>query len=602
MTVGVGQADWKRRYHDLVVSKMIEPNTQRMASTLRTLFDRQQQEVLSKLPQLYTGGKGPRVDSRTGQVFEEIVRGDKVRNPHIRLRWGPPGKRVYRKFVVRVRKDMVGTLLPENEWRDAFANSTTQYFETAYVSGADAVSGALGVSFEMSYPQVEAFVRDKSRNFAAFTNATTRNALRREIRDAIRLGEGIPEVQSRVEKVFGWAKNYRAERIARTEMTRASNQGTLEGMRQSGIVEGKEWIAAADCCELCAAVASENAVKPLDEVWFDEGTTFTAGDRTLTFSYEAIDCPPLHPNCRCAIVPVLQEFTVGEEFGEVPLPDGLLPVDMQLRNEARDFIADRRLTTSADPHAWSDARREFMFRHDLSAYTNEITDDIRQWVHDCQTEGGHRMRVAMNLIHGREPYYGFRSSTIVELVGENFVEAMPPRYVEAMRAWRAFNYQAHKQFYPQGGHRLFRGIRRTMAAKVRSMAAQLGAEVNMAVPDSAMSCWTENWSVAHSFAGGNGVVFDMNAVSVDNMFDSFHINPTLNRLEEKEVMVFWTTTDTGFYYDSTRVLQDPLAELSHMRALSDYYNTDPLTVRPVFVLPFRISDDPESDNWLHIRD
>jgi hypothetical protein len=82
---------------------------------------------------------------------------------------------------------------------------------------------------------------------------------------------------------------YRASLIARTEVVAASNQGRNLAW-QSTVAAGvsaknsvKEWIAAPDACDVCAAIDGEQV--PWDQ-------PFSTGD----------DMPPDHPACRCSAV------------------------------------------------------------------------------------------------------------------------------------------------------------------------------------------------------------------------------------------------------------------------------------------------------------
>lgn len=79
----------------------------------------------------------------------------------------------------------------------------------------------------------------------------------------------------------------RAEMIARTETAFADVQGSLEGWKASGLVSGKEWTVGDGCCDECQAL--DGKVVALDEAFPDDGG----------------DGPPLHPNCRCDILPVV---------------------------------------------------------------------------------------------------------------------------------------------------------------------------------------------------------------------------------------------------------------------------------------------------------
>jgi len=76
--------------------------------------------------------------------------------------------------------------------------------------------------------------------------------------------------------------------IARTETIGASNQGALQSYKQSGVVEKKEWLVSAGACEICLDIEAEGAIG-LHE-------SFSGG----------YDTPPAHPNCRCAILPVIK--------------------------------------------------------------------------------------------------------------------------------------------------------------------------------------------------------------------------------------------------------------------------------------------------------
>jgi hypothetical protein len=86
----------------------------------------------------------------------------------------------------------------------------------------------------------------------------------------------------------------RAVMIARTELNRADNAGNMIGYRASGVVTGKVWLAGnegadGDACDDCEANAEEGMI--------DLNEEFGSGD----------DAPPAHPNCRCAVAPVIAE-------------------------------------------------------------------------------------------------------------------------------------------------------------------------------------------------------------------------------------------------------------------------------------------------------
>jgi len=87
----------------------------------------------------------------------------------------------------------------------------------------------------------------------------------------------------------------RAQTVARTEVAMADTQGSIEGWRASGQVSAKEWLTAPDCCDECLDLDGE--VVGIDEQFED-------GD------------PPLHPNCRCCLLPVLSDDEVEPDNGD----------------------------------------------------------------------------------------------------------------------------------------------------------------------------------------------------------------------------------------------------------------------------------------------
>ncbi len=81
----------------------------------------------------------------------------------------------------------------------------------------------------------------------------------------------------------------RAEIIARTETARADVQGNLIGWKATGVVQSKEWTTAEDCCDECQDL--DGVVVGIDEQFPNDGG----------------DGPPLHPQCRCDVSPVVDQ-------------------------------------------------------------------------------------------------------------------------------------------------------------------------------------------------------------------------------------------------------------------------------------------------------
>jgi SPP1 gp7 family putative phage head morphogenesis protein len=116
----------------------------------------------------------------------------------------------------------------------------------------------------------------------------TADAVRLLVGQALEDGWGNDELAERLEEsgAFGEA---RAETIARTETAFADVEGNQIGWREAGVVEQKEWAIAQDeYCDDCQALDGT-------KVGLDD--EFPGG----------VSGPPLHPNCRCDVLPVLAD-------------------------------------------------------------------------------------------------------------------------------------------------------------------------------------------------------------------------------------------------------------------------------------------------------
>jgi SPP1 gp7 family putative phage head morphogenesis protein len=115
---------------------------------------------------------------------------------------------------------------------------------------------------------------------------TTRDRVKATVAQGLDEGKTNAEIADILEENDAFS-SARAETIARTETAAADVAGNIIGWQESGVVDGKEWIVAdAGECDLCQAYAG--TIVPLDEE-FEEGD------------------PPLHPNCRCDVLPVLKD-------------------------------------------------------------------------------------------------------------------------------------------------------------------------------------------------------------------------------------------------------------------------------------------------------
>lgn len=121
-------------------------------------------------------------------------------------------------------------------------------------------------------------------------STTTEEGLRGTIANAVKGGWSADELAKSIRDSFAFS-GARASTIARTELAMAHVQGNVQGWRETGQVEKKEWVLG-DLHEVedeCDENATEGAIALDDE--FSSGIAF----------------PPAHPNCICDVLPVLSE-------------------------------------------------------------------------------------------------------------------------------------------------------------------------------------------------------------------------------------------------------------------------------------------------------
>lgn len=163
-------------------------------------------------------------------------------------------------------------------------------------------------AFDVSNPKVEQFVRSQTTLLAGELTANTRGRVERVLQEGIAQGTSNRDIQAMIEET-GAFSSHRAEAIARTESANAYVQGEKESWRQSDIVKGVRWDLAPNACEFCRAVAAafDGKVQPLDAPFLKLGDTVTGTDGgKLNINFRKVDGPPLHPNDRCDLVPVIE--------------------------------------------------------------------------------------------------------------------------------------------------------------------------------------------------------------------------------------------------------------------------------------------------------
>lgn len=209
--------------------------------------------------------------------------------------------------------------LAGDNWREAFI----PLMQGVMMDQGNALNLAFGMQFDVRNLFAEAWFNDYTIEFAQPILATTERDVRQLLQQAQAEGWSIPTMQKHLTEVFeqymageltpedfAWFEArmpaYRRELIARSETIRSSNRGSEALYRDWG-VQYKEWLTALDdrTCPWCAEMNGKRI--PTDGRFFEKGDVFAVGQgdaaQKLALNYENVTSPPLHPNCRCTLIP-----------------------------------------------------------------------------------------------------------------------------------------------------------------------------------------------------------------------------------------------------------------------------------------------------------
>lgn len=162
-------------------------------------------------------------------------------------------------------------------------------------------------------PQTREFIDSKLFKMANKITDELSVELTATLGEGIEGGETIRQLKSRIELTGDEFIGKRAEMIARTESARMNMGGRDLAWQESGVVAAKKWDATGDACPFCQEMNGK--VASLGENFIEQGQGLSVvvgeGDKLrkvdLPTDFDGILSPPIHPNCRCSLTPVLVE-------------------------------------------------------------------------------------------------------------------------------------------------------------------------------------------------------------------------------------------------------------------------------------------------------
>ena len=195
------------------------------------------------------------------------------------------------------------------KWNGELARATEPFIRYTLMSGGERALRSITVEreFDPLNPRVMRSL-EKIRTTRTYPIVVTdAKKLRKTLADGMGLGEGVSDLRKRIEGMYdGEMTRNRATVIARTETIWAWNEGAVQGYVQSGLVEKKQWVSSGDprSCDYCLDM--DGKIIGVEGYFFEKGGTLEVAGNTLNFDYEDVGHPPLHAQCRCTIVPIIE--------------------------------------------------------------------------------------------------------------------------------------------------------------------------------------------------------------------------------------------------------------------------------------------------------
>jgi len=229
------------------------------------------------------------------------------------------------------------------EWSQELADVLSGGLVRTAAQGRKTVERSTGLrlDWDLVLPGVMQWAENHAAELAVQLTDDMRRKIGGVVQRGLAEGWGMSQVRDEIVGQTG-LKGWRAERIARTEVIRAHTQGAVQGYALNITnVRGLRWLSGqARACRLC---------KELD------GKVVAMGQRFYTDRYGFGDgLPPRHPNCRCAIAPVLLN-------GEGARRRGLREEDR--RNSVHELTDQATWTEIDGVKVTGERRRHWRLRH-----------------------------------------------------------------------------------------------------------------------------------------------------------------------------------------------------------------------------------------------
>ena len=163
------------------------------------------------------------------------------------------------------------------------------------------------VEFNINTDKIKKELKQKIQLIAKNVDALTDEKIGKVVEMGLAGNMQPEEIKQELVKVFDDLQWRRLETIVRTEAIRFGTYAEQSAREQSGVVKSKQWRTAIDerVCEYCGKMHGKQIW--LQEDFFKKGSVMLGNNwGKMKLDYEDIVGSPLHPNCRCDMIPLIE--------------------------------------------------------------------------------------------------------------------------------------------------------------------------------------------------------------------------------------------------------------------------------------------------------
>ena len=159
--------------------------------------------------------------------------------------------------------------------------------------------------FDISKPNIIKRMKENIKKFWKSIDEATQDKLAEVLASINEEWLGVEEWLVSINGVFDELDTVRMAKIIRTETIRASWYAQVGAWKQSGVVERKQRYTALDerTCPQCNS--QHGRIVELEGNFFNKWDKHEVDWTIFKYDYDNIANPPLHPNCRCSMVPLI---------------------------------------------------------------------------------------------------------------------------------------------------------------------------------------------------------------------------------------------------------------------------------------------------------